>query len=92
MKSQSKRDVRTTLRRFWTVPFQYSLLSTSVLSAKLLHLYSHIKSLPPVLFILYLPTFLALDVAIAFTFWLLVHITAHRRGWILLSFVRSALL
>ena len=91
MKGQAARDICPTLRRFWKTPFQYALLVTSVLFAKLLHLYSYIASLPPVLFILYLPTFLALDVVIALTFWLLVHITAHGRAWILLALVRSAI-
>ena len=90
MSGQAARDVYPTLRRFWKAPLQYALLVTSVLVAKLLHLYSHITSLPPVLFILYLPTFLALDVVIALAFWLLVHITAHGRVWILVALVRNA--
>lgn len=42
-------------------PYAYALLITSVWTSKLIHLYSHLTSLPPLLTILYLPTFLILD-------------------------------
>ena len=58
---------------FWKPPFQYALLVTSTFAPKLLHLWSHVNSLPPVLYILYMPTFIALDVVNAFMFWILVH-------------------
>lgn len=73
------------------VPFQYALLITSVLSAKLLHLYSHVTSLPTLLFILYLPTFLTLDVVDAVIFWVLVHLRVHGRTSILLTLARGAI-
>ena len=78
-----------TLRRFWRTPFQYSLLMTAVLFAKLLHLYNHVSSLPILLYLLYMPTFLALDAVNVVLFWTIVHITAHGRIWILLALVRG---
>lgn len=43
-------------------PFLYSLLVTSSLASKLIHLFSHRHSLPILLFVLYLPTFLLPDI------------------------------
>lgn len=43
---------------------QFSLFFVSFFSAKVLHLYSHRTSLPILLFILYLPTFLLPDAAL----------------------------
>lgn len=61
------------VRVFWKPPFQYALLVTSTFAPKLLHLWSHVYSLPVVLYVLYMPTFLALDVVNALLFWVLVH-------------------
>lgn len=54
-------------------PFQYALLITSTFAPKALHLWSHLYSLPVVLYVLYMPTFVALDVVNAIWFWCLVH-------------------
>jgi hypothetical protein len=67
------------------------LLLTPVLSAKFLHLYSHITSIPILLYLLYLPTFLALDVVNALLFWIVVHISTHRRWNILIILARCIL-
>ena len=61
------------IRVFWKPPFQYALLVTSAFAPKLLHLWSHVRSLPVVLYVLYMPTFLALDAVNALFFWALVH-------------------
>lgn len=80
------------IRNFWKPPFQYSLLVIAATTPKLLHLYSHTTSLPPLLYLLYLPTFLALDVLNAALFWSLVHFSA--RGWLslLLSLIRAGVM
>ncbi|RPA87628.1 alkaline phosphatase-like protein [Ascobolus immersus RN42] len=44
--------------------FFYSLLVVSLLSAKILHLFSHFTSVPILLFVLYTPTFFLLDVLV----------------------------
>jgi hypothetical protein len=69
--------------------FQYALLMTAVLAPKFLHLYSHLHSLPPLLFTLYLPTFLAVDCLSAVLFWFLVHLNGHGKAWTLLALARS---
>lgn len=66
------------VRVFWRPPFQYALLFASAFAPKLLHLWSHVSSLPPVLYVLYLPTFVALDVVNAALFWVLVHLGPSR--------------
>ncbi|TVY46973.1 hypothetical protein LOCC1_G002871 [Lachnellula occidentalis] len=79
------------IRHFWGPPFQYSLLVIAAAVPKLLHLYSHVTSLPPLLYLLYLPTFIALDVLNAVLFWILVQATAH--GWLSapLSLIRGVI-
>lgn len=69
------------VRHFLGLPFQYSLLVIATTTPKVLHLYTHITSLPPLLYLLYLPTFLALDVLNALLVWLLIHATTSQR-WI----------
>ncbi|KAI5840977.1 sulfatase domain-containing protein [Morchella snyderi] len=44
----------------------YSLLVVSLLSAKLLHVFSHLTTIPIFLFLLYLPTFFFLDFLVIF--------------------------
>jgi hypothetical protein len=67
------------VRQMWRPPFQFALLIIAATTPKLLHLYSHLSSLPPLLYLLYTPTFLALDALNAVLFWAIVHFTA--RGW-----------
>ena len=43
----------------------YSVLVTAALASKIIHLSSHRQSLPILLFVLYLPTFLLPDFALA---------------------------
>jgi hypothetical protein len=57
--------------------FLYSLLVVSSLSAKILHLFSHIQSLPILLFLLYLPTFLIEDICVIVVGRLLLHQSHH---------------
>lgn len=71
------------------VPFQYALLMTAVLAPKLLHLNTHLHSLPPLLFVLYLPTFLAVDFVSAVLFWILVHLNGHGKAWMLLGLAKA---
>ncbi|KAH8599215.1 alkaline-phosphatase-like protein [Bisporella sp. PMI_857] len=88
---QSFKNSRFCVRNFWTTraaPFQYALLVTSSLAPKLLHLWSHRYSLPPVLYLLYMPTFLGLDIINAVLFWILVHV-GHARPSLLLKIVRG---
>ena len=68
------KSLNLSVRHFWTTPFQYALLVTAALAPKVLHLWSHRASLPPVLTILYLPTFMGLDIINAILFWILVHL------------------
>ncbi|KAF8424283.1 alkaline-phosphatase-like protein [Tirmania nivea] len=42
----------------------YSIMVVSLLTAKFLHLFSHFSALPLLLFLLYLPTFLLLDIIV----------------------------
>lgn len=42
----------------------YTLLVVSLVTSKLLHLFSHLTSLPIVLFLLYMPTFILPDVLV----------------------------
>lgn len=49
----------------------YTNLVTALLAAKLLHLFSHLPTLPPFLFLLYLPTFLTLDAIVILSTWIL---------------------
>jgi hypothetical protein len=76
------------LRQFWKPSFRYSLLITSTLAPKILHLYLHFTSLPVLLYVLYLPTFLVPDVLNALLFWLLVHLKAHGTPMVLLAVSR----
>ncbi|KAK2737806.1 hypothetical protein FQN55_000917 [Onygenales sp. PD_40] len=46
--------------------FLYSLMITALLSAKLLHVFSHLPPTPIVLFVLYFPTFLTPDIFVIF--------------------------
>ncbi|KAF8470037.1 alkaline-phosphatase-like protein [Kalaharituber pfeilii] len=46
--------------------YYYCLMVISLLSAKLMHLFSHFTALPLILFLLYLPTFLLLDLLVVF--------------------------
>jgi hypothetical protein len=71
------------------IHFQYALFMTSILAPKFLHLYSHIRSLPPLLYVLYLPTFLAVDFVSAALFWGLVHLNGHGKRWTLLALLRG---
>ena len=80
---------RGSWHRVERIPFQYALLMTAVLIPKFLHLYTHLHSLPPLLFALYLPTFLAVDVLSAVLFWILVHLNGHGKAWTLLALGRS---
>ncbi|KAH8807249.1 alkaline-phosphatase-like protein [Xylogone sp. PMI_703] len=73
------RSLISRFRSAWTAPFHYSTLLTATLLPKLLHLYTHRTSLPCLLVLLYLPTFLALDVVNAAVFWALVQVNARRR-------------
>lgn len=68
------RNLNMGVRQFWTTSFQYALLVTAALAPKLIHLWTHRASLPPVITILYLPTFMGLDVINAIVFWILVHL------------------
>ena len=88
MAPQSFQAVFLDLRQFWKSPFQYSLLITSTLAPKFLHLYLHFTSLPVLLYVLYLPTFLALDVLNALLFWGLVHLRVHGTAMVLLAVFR----
>lgn len=88
MAPHSFRIVFLGLGQFWKSPFQYSLLVTSTLAPKLLHLYVHFDSLPVLLYMLYLPTFLALDLLNGLLFWGLVHLTAHGKVLALLALTR----
>lgn len=77
-------------RQVFRPPFQYSLLVSATVLPKLLHLYGHLTSLPPLLILLYLPTFLALDVVNAATFWIVAHAnipTSFSRGSIVIQLV-----
>lgn len=83
-------SVNSRLRQSWTVPFHYSILVTAALIPKLLHLYTHIASLPCLLTLLYLPTFLALDIVNAAIFWVLVHLNARGKISVLLGAFRTS--
>ena len=50
---------------FLTKSFLYAVLVTASFASKIIHLSSHRHSLPILLFLLYLPTFLLPDVALA---------------------------
>ncbi|KAK8198121.1 uncharacterized protein BKA78DRAFT_247175 [Phyllosticta capitalensis] len=49
---------------FYRTEDQFAFFFVSFFAAKLLHLYTHIVSLPILLYLLYLPTFLSTDVAL----------------------------
>jgi hypothetical protein len=49
----------------------FTLLVTALLAAKFLHLFSHLPTVPPFLFLLYLPTFLTLDIIVIASAWVL---------------------
>ncbi|KAL3420939.1 sulfatase domain protein [Phlyctema vagabunda] len=78
------------LSRLWRSPFQYSILCTALISSKTVHLYNHLTSLPP-LFVLYLPTFFAIDIVLAGFFWVLVHLRPHGRKSLIVAFVVNIL-
>ncbi|CAG8956087.1 hypothetical protein HYFRA_00011871 [Hymenoscyphus fraxineus] len=78
-------------RQLFRPPFQYSLLIITATTPKVLHLYSHLSSLPPLLYLLYLPTFLALDLFNGVVFWALVHLTSRGGVSVLLTVFRCAL-
>lgn len=89
MGSSNFQPVFLDLRQFWKSPFQYSLLVTSTLVPKLLHLYLHFSSLPVLLYVLYLPTFLAPDALNAMLFWGLVHLNTHGRVSMVLALTKG---
>ncbi|RDL38121.1 uncharacterized protein BP5553_05554 [Venustampulla echinocandica] len=91
MKSQRSWAEILAFRHFFTSSFQYSVIVTSILLAKVLHLFSHVTSLPPLLFLLYLPTYLALDVVAAAATWNLVHLKCHGLLSVFLSLVRRVI-
>lgn len=68
---------------------QYSILITSVLAAKFLHLYIHSTSIPFLLYCLYMPTFMAIDIINAILFWVIVHLNSSGKLSILLGLSRG---
>jgi hypothetical protein len=74
MAAQLGRAITPKPRQFFAIPMLYSLFVTAMLAAKLLHFYNHLTSLPPLLTLLYTPTFFALDVITAVLYFLLVHV------------------
>ena len=54
-------------------PFLFSLLVVSILASKLLHLFQHVHTIPPLRFVLYFPTFFVQDVVVAIAGRLLLH-------------------
>ena len=59
--------------------FFYALLVTSTWSSKLVYLSPHLTSLPPLLILLYAPTFLLLDFVVVIVGRLLLHRTSNHR-------------
>lgn len=54
-------------------PFLFSVFVVSVVASKLLHLFQHAHTIPPLRFILYFPTFFIQDAIVSIALRLLLH-------------------
>lgn len=60
------------MRQAFLRPFLLSLLLVSALSSKVLHLFQHVSSLPPALFVVFFPTFFVQELLLCGAAWFLL--------------------